>query len=195
MTNTYVLNVTRNQEFQVENELDALGLNPWVPKRLAWRRVKERKDTIWYDAAYIPKLVFCVFPAVSWPDVVGIKHVIGKPMQLTALDINGVPAKNIARLDGTVKHVPAISGLSQFKQAVEAEYADMDRKRENAEYVCAYEVGQALEVLNGPFAGTEGPFKKIVTDAKTGLRRVRLEVDLLGRATSVDLEPQEVGVV
>ena len=95
MSNTYALNVTRGQEFAVEAELKAIGATPWVARALCSRSVKERKEPIWYDRPYVPKLVFAVFPAVCFPDVVGLKHVIGKPVPLSDLDVRGVPAYTV----------------------------------------------------------------------------------------------------
>ena len=186
MTNTYAINTTRNKEFEVERELTALGLHTWVPKRLASRYVKEKRASVWYDTAYVPKLIFCVFPAVSWPDVLGIKHVIGKPLPLSERDIRGNPAYTVK---GTDKQVAATFGLRDFQAAVNAEYDDMKRRQENSEYQCQYTPGQALEILSGPFAGMDSKFKTTIKRAHDDYAKLRVEVMMFGGMTAVDLDP------
>lgn len=189
MSSTYAINVTRQQEFEVEEDLKALGLHPWVPLRLASRYIKEKREAVWYDRPYVHKLIFCVIPAIYWRDVVEMKHVIGKPVALSQMDIEGRPA-HVKKSTG--KHVPAVPGLKQFKDAVEAEYADMQRLRDNSEYVCQYKPGQALELLSGPFSGLTGTFQKVIRRAHDDYTRLRVEVDVFGRPTEMEVDPDKV---
>ena len=191
MTNTYAMNVTRQQEFTVEEELKALGLHPWVPRRLASRYIKEKREAVWYDVPYVHKLIFCVIPAIYWRDVVGLKHVIGKPVELSRRDIEGVPAHR-KTFDASGPLVPAIPGLKQFQEAVEAEYADMRRRQANSEYQCQYKPGQALEVLEGPFMGFRAEFQKIIRRAHDDYSRVQVEVSVFGRPTTLEVDPDKV---
>ncbi|WP_282076319.1 hypothetical protein [Epibacterium ulvae] len=194
MTNTYAINVTRNKEFEVRDELRVMGLMPWVPTRLASRYIKEKRAYSWYDVAYVPKLMFCVIPAIYWRDVYELKHVIGKPARLLQIDIEGIPAHTKKCRDqcGGKIHVPARPGLLQFQQAVEAEYGDALRKRENAEYECKFTPGQALQILNGPFAGFTGVFQESVQQAYDEYSKLKLEVDVFGRGTPVIIDPDMV---
>ncbi len=192
MTNTYAINTTRNKEFDVEAELQAMGLHPWVPKRLMLRRVKEKKGgAVWYDSAYVPKLLFCVVPAIYWRDVVEMKHVIGKPVQLSRLDIEGQPAhKKKHDPDGPM--VPAVPGLKDFKAAVDAEYADAKRRRANNEYQCQYAPGQALELLAGTFEGFPATFRDVVKHAHDEYAKLRVSVEMFGRETTLEVDPDKV---
>ncbi|MCI5040038.1 MAG: hypothetical protein MRY81_10175 [Donghicola eburneus] len=188
MTNTYAINTTRNREFEVETDLEALGLKPWVPRRLMSRYVKEARETKWYDRAYIPKLMFCVIPAIYWPDVMKLKHVIGKPAQLSRFDIQGTPAHT----GPSGRLIPARPGLETFKRSVEAEYEDRERLRANSEYSCQYRPGQALEILDGAFAGLPAEFKKVVKRAHDEYSKVQVGVPVFGRETPVELDPDKV---
>ena len=185
MGNTFAINTTRNREFQVEQELLAMGLHPWVPKRRDSRYVKEKRAAVWYDRPYVPKLIFCVIPAVYWPDVYGLKNVIGKPFALSAMDIRGVEAHT--KHDG--RKVPATPGLIQFKSAVAAEYEDCCRLEKNSNYQCKYHPGQALEVLDGPFEGFRAEFKKVIKRAHDEYSRLSLCVDIFGRETPIEIDP------
>lgn len=179
MTNTYALNVTKGQEFRTAEEIEALGLKPWVPLARRSRFVKEKGkggEYVWYDAPYINKLIICVIPAIYFRDVVKLKHVIGQPLEFTRRDIEGDHRQ----------------GLKQFKAWVEAEYQDQKRKEANANYKCEFQPGDALRICGGPFADFTGPFQEIVRRSKDDYARVRIEIEIMGRATPVDVDPDQV---
>lgn len=192
MSNTYAINTTRGKEFDVEAELVSLGLHPWVPRRLESKYIKEKRQAIWYDRPYVPKLMFCVIPAIYWRDVFELKHVIGKPTELSRLDIEGQPACKIQTRQGTTVDRPARHGLKDFRNAVEAEYQDMQRRKINSEYQCQYEPGQALELLDQAFADLGATFVKVVRDARGDYAKLRVEMEMMGRAVTVDVDPDKV---
>jgi transcriptional antiterminator NusG len=179
MTNTYAINTTRNKEFEVEDEIRAMDLKPWTPRRLDSRRVKEKGETVWYDRPYVPKLIFCVVPAIYWRDVVELKHVIGKPMQLSRLDIEGDRQRGAP-------------GLKDFRAAVDAEYADAERRRANNEYQCQYAPGQALTILQGAWEGFPATFMDVIQRAHDEYAKLRVEVKIFGRDTTVEVDPDKV---
>lgn len=183
MSSTYAINTTRGKEFDVAEELRTIGLHPWVPIRLESRYVKEKRAAVWYDKPYVPKLMFCVIPAIYWRDVVEQKHVIGKPVELSRLDIQGMPSVNGR---------PPRYGLRDFKAAVEAEYADAERLKANSEYQCQYRPGQALEMLAGPFEGLTGEFKKVIRRAHDDYSRLQVEIEVFGRRTAMEVDPDKV---
>lgn len=203
MTNTYAINTTRGKEFVVEAELQALGLKPWVPKLLVSKKIKEKKQPVWHDRAYIPKLIFCVFPAIYWPDVVAIKDIHGKPFPFKQQDIDGrragflthpKPNEHIPLLDsdGEPQPIKARAGLVDFKRVVEAEYADMKRLQANNDYQCQYRAGQALELLGGAFEGLPAVFKDTIRHAHDEYAKLRANVTLFGRETTVEVDPDKV---
>lgn len=183
MANTYAINTTRRKEFEVEEELQAIGLHPWVPRRLDSKYIKEKRVSVWYDRPYVHKLIFCVIPAIYWRDVVQLKHVIGKPVALSRLDLEGMPA---------LKGRPPRYGLKQFKEAVEAEYEDMQRRKANSEYVCQYRPGEALEMLDPVFAECDARFKAVVRRAHDDFAKLRIEVSMFGRTTDMEVAPDKV---
>ncbi|MBY5976715.1 hypothetical protein KUV39_08655 [Phaeobacter italicus] len=182
MRNTYAINTTRGKEFEVERELKAMGLQPWVPRRLDSRYVKEKRETVWYDRPYVPKLLFCVVPAICWRGIYDLKHVIGKPMQLSRLDIEGDSGR------GT-------PGLRDFQEAVNAEYLDAQRLMENSQYQCQYRPGQALVILKGAFEGLHAKFQDTVQRAHDDYAKLRVSVEILGRDAPIELEPDQVGEI
>lgn len=199
MSNTYAINTTRNKEFTVEQELQEMGLHPWVPRFLASKYVKEKRETVWFDKAYVPKLLFCVVPAVYWRDVVELKHVIGKPLEFSRRDIDGVPAHRERREgdepgQGTGKFIPEVPGFRQFKAAVEAEYADRERLKANSEYECQYQPGQALTMLSGAFEGFQAVFKDTIKRAHDDYHKIRVEVAVFGRESLLEVDPDKVGI-
>lgn len=194
MTNTYAINTTKNREFEVAEELKTIGLHPWVPKMLASRYVKEKREVVWWDRAYIPKLMFCVIPAIYWRDVVEIKHVIGKPLRLSRLDIDGMPAMNGR---------PPRYGLRDFQQVVHAEYLDAQARREsyenadarrkaNTEFQCHYKPGQALEILDAAFQGMPATFRAMVRHAHDDFAKLRVEIEIFGAPREVEVDPDKV---
>ncbi len=193
--NTYAINVTRGKEFEVEDALKDLCLQPWVPRRLFCKKVKEKRKKggmVWFDMPYVHKLIFCVVPAVYWPDVVKIKHVIGLPVELTERDIEGVPA-HYKKFNG--EYCPAVPGLKQFKEAVESEYADAQRLMANNQYQCKFKPGEALELLEGALAGHGAVFQKVIRRAYDDYPRLRVEAELFGRKTVIDISPDAARAV
>ncbi len=189
MTNTYAINTTRGKEFEVEQELREMGLKPWTPRRMDSRYIKEKRETVRYDRPYVAKLLFCVVPAIYWRDVFDLKHVIGKPLQLSQRDIHGVPGHHNKAIDRWVDPVP---GLTQFKAAVEAEYEDGERRKSNSEYECQYQPGQALELLAGTFEGFPATFKDVIKRAHDEYAKLRVEVTIFGRDTTAEVDPDKV---
>lgn len=192
MTNTYAIRVARRKEFEVETDLRAIGLHPWVPRMLDSRYVKEKRAWVWYDKPYIPTLMFCVIPPIYWRDVVDMRHVIGKPEALSRLDIDGVAGHY---KKGSGEWCPPVVGLSGFKAAVLEEYADADRARMNSDYQCKFVKGQALEITKGKFTGIPASFSEEVKNAHDGYKRLRLDVQMFGRSTSVEIDPDYVRAV
>lgn len=178
----YAINATRGKEFEVESELTEMGLHPWVPRQLASKYVKEKRSVVWYDRPYVGKLLFSIIPAVYFRDVFKLKHVIGKPIKLNRLDIEGDPSRNAP-------------GLKDFQAAVREEYEDMQRRKENSEYRCQYEPGQALRILDGPFADQHAVFLKAIRQAHDEYHKLRLEMAIMGRKATVELDPDKVGAV
>jgi len=192
MTNTYAINVTNGKEFEVEAELRRMGLTPWVARSLHSKYVKEKRAFSWYDKPYIPKLVFCVFPANYWTDVCAVKNVVGKPISLSTMDLRGIKACRIERPDGTFKDVPARHGLADFRDAVMAEYADQERAKANSEYECEYTAGQALNILSGAFTGRSAKFDKTIKNAHDHYAKLRVRVEAMGATVAVELDPDHV---
>jgi len=48
MVNTYAINTVRGKEFEVEAELQALGLHPWVARRLDSKKITQQKERVWF---------------------------------------------------------------------------------------------------------------------------------------------------
>lgn len=189
-TNTYALNVIKGQEFTVEAELKAMGLNPWFPKRLVGTYVNSKVGFSWYEQPYVEKLGFCVFPAVYFSDVADLKHVLGKPVILSWTDIRGVKEHKV---EGSEKLIPRRYGLVDFRAGVEMEYHDALRRKLNSDYECHFTPGQALKILKGAFAGFPAEFTELIKDAEQQYQ-IRVETEVFGRKTQVTLAPDMVGV-
>ena len=195
MANTYAINTTRGREFEVEAELQVLGLHPIVARRLDSKKITQSKDRVWFDTPYVPKLLFCAFPAVYWGDVTGIKHIIGKPVRLSRGDIEGRPSCDIQRVDGTKRHVPAVWGLNDFMNAVADEYAAAERRRDSNLFQCDYVPGQHLEMLSGPFAGLPARFQKVLKSAHREYATLRVEIEMMGGNIPAEALPDQVAAL
>lgn len=202
-SNTYAINTVRGEEFKAEAALRDLGLHPWVPRLLVSKSVKEKIEPIWYDKPYVPKLIFCVFPAVYWNDVLAIKHIVTKPFPFTQRDIDGrkagflthpKPNEHLPLLDAGGKKtlIAAKAGLVDFKHAVEAEYADVERLRANNEYQCQYVAGQALEMLDAAFKDLPAQFRDVVRRAHDEHPKLRVDVDMMGGKVVMEVSPDAV---
>lgn len=205
MSNTYAINTTRGEEFTVEAELKAMGLHPWVPRILVSKNVKEKPEPVWFDRAYVPKLLFCVIPAIYYRDVADLKHVFGKPFAFSDRDIEGRPSGFLTHpkpnddkfvMDGAGNKIPtpAIAGLKQFRSLVDAEYADTKRLQENNEYQCQYRQGEALELFSGSFSGLPAVFRDVVKHAHDDYAKLRIDVEAFGGVTTMEVSPDQVRV-
>ena len=208
MSNTYAINTTRGKEFDVEAELVSLGLHPWVPRRLEEKYVKEKGQSVWYDRPYVAKLIFCVIPAVYWRDVVELKHVIGKPSAISERDVKrpqDAPKQRgfltkpkphedqlVTDANGNPIPIPIKSTLEDFRNAVQAEYQDMQSRKEDNDYQCTFEPGQALELLDDVFADHDAKFLEVIRDAKTKRAKLRVEMQMMGSTVKVDVDRNRV---
>ncbi len=193
MANTYAINTTRGKEFQVESELQELGLHPWVPRRLDSKKIKQHKERVWFDSPYVSKMIFCAFPAVYWKDVCDLKHVIGKPIEISQVGMRGTPAYVLQTRIGP-KQIPRRFGLVDFREAVEAEYAEAKRKQANNLYQCTFVPGQAVEVLEGQFEGFQVLFKKAIQRAHEDFARIQVEMVGFG-ASVIEIDPYKVAAL
>ncbi len=202
-TNTYAINAVKGNEFLVADKLREMGLHPWVPTMLCKKRIKEKTEIIWHDRPYIPKLLFCVVPAIYWDGVMDIKEIVGKPIELSRSDIGSSgggflmkpkPLGDQFVLDGNGAKIPIPMryGLQSFRETVEAEYAAMCELRDSNEWVCGFRPGQALEILAGAFSGMTANFKEVVKSAAVGHPMLRVEMEVLGAKREVEVKPLSV---
>lgn len=160
-----------HNEFIVEAELNAIGVDAWVGRALvAERRGKNRKPDF-YERPYLPNYIFMDIPNELYFKAQAVRGL--------ASTFTGICAAEIASLE-------------RFKGFVQAEYAEQDRLRRNGQIQTVYKVGQALKSVSPMFEDRLLTFRAIVERAGDIHPKVQASVEMMGREVMVELDPLDV---
>ncbi len=175
-------------EFIVERDLRALGLDCWCGRRMEFKRTGKQRRPEPQESPYLLNYIFADIPADLFFKALAVKHLAPTLLVLTDRDINGVERHRARSGD----MVPAVTGLRQFREAVDGEYARACRIKDNQDLVSEYALGQELRYLEGGFADTLMRFKKMVERPGDMYPKIRVEADMMGSVITMDVDPLAV---
>lgn len=162
-----------HNEFIVEQELQAIGVDAWVGRALvAERRGKERRPRF-YEQPYLPNYIFMQIPNSLYFKAKGVKGL--------ADTFTGICAAEIASLE-------------RFKGFVQAEWDGQDRLRRNGQIKTVYKPGQALKHVSPMFEDRLLTFRSIVERAGDLHPKVRADVEMMGRMVTIEVDPLDLKV-
>ena len=168
---TYLGYARTGREFQVTEDLNAIGLQTWCGRKLEFiRRGKKRRPEP-VESPYLQNYIFAELPAERFLEVRGIK---GLAKTLTPLC------------------APDMLSLARFQSEVEAEYQKAKAIARNQDAICEYKAGQALTVISGNLQDTMLRFREMVERAHDMHPKIRADMELFGQTVSVEIDPLDV---
>ena len=163
----WVIATTNGREFDLQEQLEALGLKCDVPRRVDLIRQGKRRRPDAITSAYLPGYAFAWFEAEDWHAIKGAKYV---------RTMMGVSAQS-ERL------------VRAFLARVEGDYLARMSQIEAGERISEYNPGDLLQIMTGPFAGQLATFARIVQSAHDVFPSVEAELDVFGRKVKVQVDP------
>lgn len=161
---TYLCYARSGKEFDVSDEIRALGGDVWCGRRIEWVRTGKNRRPEPREVPALPNYLF----ATLTPD------------QYHA-------ARNVKFLAHTMAQLSpgAIDGFRRFARVVDARHSADSKVAANATAPTAqFDPGEALQIIGGPFSEMTGTFRRIVEHAHD--RHPRVEVMVNGIPVAVD---------
>jgi len=146
-------------EFAVEDQLHALGIDAWTPRKITFvRRGKKRHPEPITDP-YLPGYVFADIPAELFHRALEARGAFATTMSLSRADKDSI---------------------ARFRRRVDEENAEAERiiARNDRAAMCQWTPGQALEILSGPFADKIVKFARL---SLAGEPHIEFEAELFGQ--------------
>ena len=171
MTTTYLCYVRGGREFEVEQAIQEMGLGVYCARRMRFIRKGKKRRAEPEVSPYLGNYIFVDIPAERYLDVLAVKYLAGTTYALSGRDMRA---------------------LGAFKDAVDTEYAEQDRKRRNQEAISEFTPGQALKMLDGQFSDNMLTFRSLVERPHDIYPKIKAEMELFGQTVSVEVDPLQV---
>lgn len=198
---TYLGYARSGQEFTTEKALEALGLQVWCGRVL--NHIYRRKAKKW-DSEVCPALENYLFITMDDEQFHMLKHVmVERPKwAIPAANYDDDPlvysVKGMAPVLAPLSQAPEghkgqsdQQGFEAFRSMIDMAYgAACERVERTKRPEVNYSVGQALEIVGGPFATLVGEFRGLEED--NGEWKLRVEPDIFGGRTPVFLSGSDV---
>lgn len=167
-------------EWAVEEAMSALGCSIHDTRTVEFlRKGKQRYATPEYRQA-LPGYVFASIPDELFGAAVHVKGAWG-----SALPIIQVQKKD--KLTDT-PYDQAMRFFAMLKEKRD----EAERIKTRADLVAEFDPGEPLEILRGPFSEQLVTFQKMVHSAHDLFPKLRVEMEIMGRKTTVDVDPLDV---
>jgi transcription elongation factor/antiterminator RfaH len=163
MKNWYALFTKPRKEHQVADALAEKGIETYVPTI----QVRTRRRRL-VKRAFFPRYIFARIDF----DVVGVSVVRWTP-GLT----------NIVSFDGRPAWVP-----DEIVERLKERLDDISAAKEDQDYASRFRPGDRVRILDGPFKDFDAVFDRRLSASD----RVRVLLDVLGRATKYEIEASQL---
>lgn len=180
-TNLIRVNGTRIRgEWAVEHAMEQIGCKIHDSRTVEFlRKGKQRYATPEYLPA-LPGYVFAEIPDEVFGAAVHVKGAWGSALPIIQMQ---------KRLHLTeTPHDIAMRFFARLKSKRD----EAERIKTRADLVAEFDPGDPLEILRGPFMEQLGTFQKMVHSAHEMFPKLRVEMELMGRKTMVDVDPLDV---
>lgn len=160
---TYLCYARSGKEFDVSDEIRALGGDVWCGRRIEWVRTGKKRRPEPREVPALPNYIF----ATLTPD------------QYHA-------ARNVKFLAHTMAQLSpgAIDGFRRFARVVDDRFERDGMARKIPSRQTQFDPGEALQIIGGPFSEMTGTFRRIVEHAHD--MHPRVEVMVNGIPVAVD---------
>ena len=156
-------------EFAVQADIEATGASAWVARQINAKRVPTSRVAVAVVAPYLSNYVFIQCTDDQWHQLRDIKHL--------SASLSPVSPKAAARY------------LDPFKAKVDADFSARQDAIAAGAKVMEYSDGDVLEIMAGPLMGQLATFRALAETDHDLFPRIRADVELFGRVTSIDLDP------
>ncbi len=160
-------------EWAVERQLRHLGCDTICPVRIDFKRAGKRRYADPVRAPYLPGYVFAEIPAETFTRAANATGAMSSFMAVTPQEM-----RNHVR--------PFFAACEEEREKAEAIIARNDRAA-----MLQFTPGQAVEILQGPFAGRVATFMRLVMAAD--FPRLECEMDIFGAKLPIEVDPLFVG--
>lgn len=185
MQATYLLYARTGKEFEVADELAALGIDVWCGRAIEWKRLGKKRKPEPVERPALPNYLFAEMTPRQFYEAQSVKFLAGTMTPLTEQEVHGKPAW----VDDVGRKHPARPGLYQFKADVDRAYERADKARRNSEVPRAeFKPGETVTIIGGPFADKIATFRRVVERAFDLHPRLRLDMDGL----PLEVDPLDV---
>ena len=151
-------------EFEVQDDLDEMGIHSWVGRVIEWKRTGKKRYPEPHEIPALPNYVFMSLTPEDFHRAVTVRFLASTLVTLGPMDRRG---------------------LVRFQSAVQEEYERQDRVRRNREVPkTEFDPGQQLEIIGGPLANKIATFRRVVERA--GQMHPKLETEIHGIRTHLD---------
>ncbi len=167
----YLCYARSGKEMEVAEAMTEAGADVYVGKRMRFIRKGKQRRPEPEVQPYLPNYIFAEIPVSRYLDVMDTKFLASTTYVLS-------PADAVA--------------LDRFRTAVDAEFAEKDRQRQNMEAISEYEAGDQLLFTDGRFSDSVVRFRDMVERSHDLHPKVRATVEMMGREVTVEIDPLAV---
>jgi transcription antitermination factor NusG len=157
------------REFAVQADIEALGMSAWVARQINAKRVPTSRVAVAVIAPYLPNYVFIECSDDQWHRLREVKHLASTLAPI---------APRVAR-----------EYLDPFRAQIDAAFAERQEAISAGAAVAEYNPGDLLQIMAGPLAGHLATFRKLAETDHDLFPRIRADVELFGRTTTIDIDP------
>ena len=156
-------------EFAVQADIQEIGASAWVARQINAKRVPTSRVAVAVVAPYLSNYVFIECTDSQWHQIRDIKHL--------SASLSPISPKAAARY------------LDPFKARIDSDFTARHDAIAAGEKVMEYSDGDVLEIIGGSLSGQLATFRALAETDHDLFPRIRADVELFGRVTSIDLDP------
>jgi hypothetical protein len=174
---TWLAYIQTGREFEVAAELEARGFPVWVARKITLERRGKRRRPDVIESPYLPNYAFLDLDDAAFHRLMHTNR----------------PVKYLARTMTALRRDDE-AALMAFRADIDRAYANAQKHVQNASRadLAEYRRGQAIRQISGPFADTLLRFRRLVEGAADLHPMIEAEMDLMGRAVRVKVDPLDV---
>lgn len=186
MTDKHIMAyATTGREFEVMDDLAAIGVDYWRGKRIEFERRGKSRIAEPFEYPALPNYLHISAPFYRVSDIMNIRH-----------------------LSRTIKflHPSDVRGWQVFQNASDSRYAEAQKviierermslanasRQDMINLIAQYKAGDALEISGGAFAGMLATFGRMVVKPGTAHPMVEANVRIFDRDVPTAVDPLDV---
>tara|TARA_R110002012_G_scaffold229159_1_gene401680 strand:+ start:1098 stop:1628 length:531 start_codon:yes stop_codon:yes gene_type:complete len=172
MRELYLLGYAKGgKELEVMDQLDRFGISFWRGERIKFERRGKNRTAEPFTYPALPNYIFMQPDITQLEDIHKVKYLAKRIEYIT-------PAE---RMD-----------IRRFQKQVAEAMAEAQRIVGNREAMSEYNQGDTIEIKSGRLAGRFATFEVELKRYHDPYAKIRATVDMMGRATPVELDPLDV---